>query len=59
MKIALFGDEAQNPPNANDIVRISQCYAYRPKKSLGTESAQSLGTKTSTSMEVIILVIML
>ena len=54
VKVALFGDAAEQPPSPNDVVRVSGVYPYRRKKRAADEDPEdvvptSLGTRQKHS----------
>jgi hypothetical protein len=58
VKVALFAQDAEEPPQLQDIVRISEVYPYTWKKRTGaglvdlTDKPTSLGTKPQSKIEV-------
>ena len=56
IKVALFGKDAETSPKPNDVIRITNAYAYRRRQAHETtdfaQPAHSLGTRPLTQVEV-------
>ena len=57
VKVALFGAAAEDPPNPDDIVRVSGVYPYRRRKRSADEDEEDivpsfLGTRQKSKVEV-------
>ena len=52
VKVALFNDHAEVPPDVGDVIRISNVYPWRRKRDAqGAPNNPSLTTKIATKVE--------